>query len=821
MIRLLNIDKRYRKKRRNELHVLKDIDLTLPEQGLIALVGASGSGKTTLLNIMSGMDAADSGTVKIGDVVLDKYRTRVFDLLRSEHIGMVFQNYYLLEDRTVQDNIALTLRMIGIEDQTIIENRTAHVLEAVRMHKYAPRVASQLSGGQQQRVAIARALAKDPAVLLADEPTGNLDSKNTFDIMNILRHIAQTKLVVLVTHERDLANHFADRIIEIEDGRIIDDVEPETSSAYRHTRDTDIYLRDLPVKETLGERITYYGDVALEEDADIRLVHKNGTLYIGIRKQPLKKVVVLDKQSEVHLLDASEADRAESEEIVPAVTLKPLEKPKKKRFKNPVYDVATIVRQTLSSLLTAPFGRRIVYLAFFFGAMVVANAVSTLFNVITVDDAEFMTMPKNTLVIEDRDVEDYATLSALSDDAAISAVRLHHEASFPLQLPPLYAPFRDFTGLARFDVSFVPVSTIDPGKIVHGDMPQGPFEIVLDESFVERRLLRHYLLKVLELTDIEDVLGMDVVLDLGDAISVPVTIVGIVDTGTPVVYAEEPLIAAFFENTIRLSHAIDAYQERFIPYELFEDTLVIRAGRRIEAPGEVLIPTGYKHDDLFVNIGDTLEFSGRTYDVVGFYSVEEDLDTRAVMGLEDLEELFYLRTRSDTTERYLYADDVSAALAALRAQGIEGRHVYAEQRAWLLERALFIHSGTFTFSLIALAGMVVGLYFIIRSAMISRIYEYGVLRALGVRRHTMIARALLESFVIATATSIAGFAVMTFFIARTQSAVGGLLRLGHVSFLSVVTGIALLYAVNLFAGAAPLAMLLRKKPSEIITKYDI
>ena len=220
MIKLDNVKKTYNKRKQNANKVLDGISLDLPEKGLVVLLGESGSGKTTLLNAMSGLDKVDEGAITFGSETFEKYDTTAWDALRTKDIGYVFQNYYLLPFDSVYNNIRLTLKMVGIEDEAEINDRIEYLLGVVGMNGYKHRKANQLSGGQQQRIAIVRALAKDPKVIIADEPTGNLDSRNTLEVMQIIKQISKEKLVVMVTHERTLAPSYGDEIVEIVDGKI-------------------------------------------------------------------------------------------------------------------------------------------------------------------------------------------------------------------------------------------------------------------------------------------------------------------------------------------------------------------------------------------------------------------------------------------------------------------------------------------------------------------------------------------------------------------------------------------------------------------------
>ena len=221
MIEVRHLDKYYAKGSQKEVHAVRDTTLQLPDTGIVALFGASGCGKTTLLNIIGGLDTADSGEVLLDGARVTPKATET----RNRHIGYIFQNYHLIADETVYENVALSLRLCGVTDDTEIEKRTMAALEAVEMEMYCRRLPGTLSGGQQQRVAIARALVKNPHLILADEPTGNLDEQNTVMVMELLRQVARDHLVLLVTHEHDLLPYYCDRIIEISDGTVVSERE--------------------------------------------------------------------------------------------------------------------------------------------------------------------------------------------------------------------------------------------------------------------------------------------------------------------------------------------------------------------------------------------------------------------------------------------------------------------------------------------------------------------------------------------------------------------------------------------------------------------
>ena len=257
MIKIRNLNKYYHKGKSNEIHVIDNTSLTLENTGLVCILGESGSGKTTLMNTISGLDNFHDGEIEIDGTVVKKYGDKNQEMVRNEKFGYIFQNYYLLQDRTVEYNLMLGLSLYDIPDEEKQE-RIDYVLKAVDMWKYKKRKVSNLSGGQQQRIAIARALSKSPKIIFADEPTGNLDEANTMRIMSILKKISEKCLVVLVTHEKAIADFFADRILWISDGKIQKEVDRSQSDSYEYVEDVNLYLGEYEKQEVED------GNVSLE-----------------------------------------------------------------------------------------------------------------------------------------------------------------------------------------------------------------------------------------------------------------------------------------------------------------------------------------------------------------------------------------------------------------------------------------------------------------------------------------------------------------------------------------------------------------------------
>ena len=204
---------------------LDDVSINFRNNEFASILGPSGSGKTTLLNIIGGLDKYDSGDLVINEVSTKEYDDRNWDSYRNHRVGFIFQSYNLIAHQTVLQNVELALTLSGVSKDER-EKRAKEVLDKVGLYEHINKLPNQLSGGQMQRVAIARALINDPDILLADEPTGALDSETSKQIMDLLRFVAKEKLVIMVTHNPELAEAYSTRIIKLKDGKITDDSNP-------------------------------------------------------------------------------------------------------------------------------------------------------------------------------------------------------------------------------------------------------------------------------------------------------------------------------------------------------------------------------------------------------------------------------------------------------------------------------------------------------------------------------------------------------------------------------------------------------------------
>ena len=221
MLETIGLTKVYKPKKGNPVTALQDISIRFPDRGMVFLLGKSGSGKSTLLNLLGGLDKYDAGDIVLDEVSTKKFSQSDFDSYRNACMGFIFQEYNVLYDFTVGVNIALAIELQG---RRASDEEIDRILQEVDLSGYGRRRPNELSGGQLQRVAIARALVKNPKIILADEPTGALDSVTGRQIFELLKKLSQDKLVIIVSHDREYSEQYADRIIELADGKIISDV---------------------------------------------------------------------------------------------------------------------------------------------------------------------------------------------------------------------------------------------------------------------------------------------------------------------------------------------------------------------------------------------------------------------------------------------------------------------------------------------------------------------------------------------------------------------------------------------------------------------
>ena len=296
MLETKDLVKIYKPKKGVPVTALDKVTLKFPEKGMVFLLGKSGSGKSTLLNVLGGLDKYDNGEIIIKGVSSKAFKQKHFDSYRNTYVGFIFQEYNVLDDFSVGANIALA---IELQNRKAKDSEINEILKEVDLEGFGNRKPNELSGGQKQRVAIARALVKNPQIIMADEPTGALDSNTGKQIFDTLKKLSKTKLVIVVSHDREFAESYADRIIELSDGKVISDVEYDES--YTETENNSLSFNGNIIEIPEAYHITEADREAINNY--IKSLKGNSSIHIG--SSALNKKFKNTDESKIKLQDSS------------------------------------------------------------------------------------------------------------------------------------------------------------------------------------------------------------------------------------------------------------------------------------------------------------------------------------------------------------------------------------------------------------------------------------------------------------------------------------------------------------------------------------
>lgn len=652
MIRVENLEKYYDRHKKNEKHVLQKINLELPSHGLVAVVGESGCGKTTLLRCISGLDCFDDGRmVYEGKHVIMPHKNSMEEY-RNRDIAFIFRNEYMREEMTVQENVRMALapyELSGEEEQ----ERIRLSLEAVGMEKYKNRRLEYLSGGQMQRVAVARAFVTCPRIIFADEPTGNLDEENTIRIMQLLRAFSKKALVVLVSHEQGMVRGFADRIIHLEEGRIVSDMENNAAEQIRRMEWKDIYLGEYHRTQQKLEHLQvqfYEQKEAVQKEAvreeteqentaqenTIQIIHRNHKFFV---KGTGEEEIILLKDSDCKVIDGPRPeymDTLDGHEL----GLESISQAFRQHYRLPeLLKVSNRLSERhgrwLFMWLTLLLFTVITFLIFTdYRSRDSLNKLAlqtTDSHLVTFDFSQGFTRSGIEIFYDQ-----YVIAEGYSDIAPALNDTMNLQYDGYLQLSGHLCKVQDF--------SMISVKEISTADIQYGRMPKNRNEIVVDRWLLKRARQDNNILREL-FQDDKQFLGQKVSFVTGN----PVTIVGIGSRDEPSVYGSD---------TLRLSMA----------YEL---PSVITA-EEISA----LYPKKYK--DLYLNDNEVL-VSERILAQTEGASDKEKKET-ILKTLKDLTNVECYTAGTFSEEGYDYIIPESLCCDMIREKAIQDQkcYVYAE-----------------------------------------------------------------------------------------------------------------------------------------------
>ncbi|MFW6319128.1 MAG: ABC transporter permease, partial [Bacillota bacterium] len=403
----------------------------------------------------------------------------------------------------------------------------------------------------------------------------------------------------------------------------------------------------------------------------------------------------------------------------------------------------------------------------------------------------------------------YDDLTALENNNAISNVYyLATESVARLSTPPVYVGGY-YQRTASIYSRTIPLTEIQSSDLSHGRMPTNNYEVVVDQAWVQDNIFNQDPYHALGFDEYDDLLRFTMPISTSSGEFLFET-VGISDTAAPVIYADETF------------GIMNELKDQVYPHSLLEDEINVVAGRDIQNENEILMPRMSSQDpDDFTPTNQTL--LGMNVTIVGLYEfIDDDRSNNHPIAPDALlREIIFNHTNGDNTERYVFANDVDEALNAINQDDMEGRYLYQELRDEFYTTQVRNAMPSLIFSGIVIVASAISFFFVIRSSMISRIYEIGVFRSLGTKKTHILKRFAIETAVLTTFSSFIGFSIMTYILYSAQQAIGDAFTIAHVSFLSVLTGIALLYAINILSGLLPVFILLRKTPAQINTQYDL
>ncbi|MGI6176902.1 MAG: ATP-binding cassette domain-containing protein [Eubacterium sp.] len=852
MIELKNVKKYFNRRKSNEIRAIDDTTLVFPDKGLVTLLGESGCGKTTLLNAIGGLDKVDSGEITVEGNRMTRRSSGARDSIRNRYIGYIFQNFNLIEDETVYNNVALVLRMIGFRDKRAIERRVMYILDRVGIARYRSRPVKMLSGGERQRVGIARALVKNPKVIIADEPTGNLDSANTIEVMNIIKAISREKLVILVTHERNIAEFYSDRIIEIVDGKVTADRVNSHEGSLDYRVDTRIYLQDMPYMKDLsadGFKVKLYSDDP-DMPPEIKIVIKDGSLYTsteGKLRHGSDDLKIIDAHytgvakdsAEQYRFDYDEyfanAEQIESEKAaeraksqankVRPIGEKTSESPRISRMDpvpskiryHMVYGPLRSLGAGFKKVNSYSKIKKVLLAGFVLASLFVMYAFSNVAGVMHVTDAQFVTDNKRFVQIKTGSVNAQLLDRIAAETGADFVLPGYGGALFNMALDDYD---QSMNSIFQIVGSLEVKDRLSESDLLAGRLPSDPQEVVVDILIIDRSNDIRY--SELKLSDPDDLIGRKLYVNYMQ----PFTIVGVSNTVQPNIYVDRSMLSvleayAVADNNPYI-YMFGGYpvisSDQICQYSFMSQTgdLTIVKGEAPDEEYEALAPESLSEEysvgsKLSMKVGDT------PLVVSGFYH-----DRRGGEGLyvsDATYERVYYATHDTVT---LATDDPQAALDWATENGYSAEYLYEKAKSDYNEQMRDSVNRTVLAAAIITVISLIEIYLIMRASFLSRIKEVGVLRAIGLKKGEIYRKFAGEAVAITIMTSLPAMAVMAYFLnAMAKSSLALLSDAFYMSPMLFLAAFGLVFIFNVVAGLLPLIGTLHKTPAAILARNDV
>lgn len=807
MIEIKNLNKYYNKGKKHEQHILKNINLTFADTGLVCILGESGCGKTTLLNMIGGMDAFSDGSIKVEDTTITDYNPKVIEPVMNDHYGYIFQNYYMLKDYSVEYNIMLALNRYNISEEEK-KDRTDKVLHMLGLEKLRNKPASKLSGGQQQRVSIARALVKTPDIILADEPTGNLDEENTLKVMTILRNLSKTCLIILVTHERKIADFMGDRIIEIKDGEVVNDFENHSDS-YERSDDNNIYLKELK-ESTIGNEYAdlrlFYNENHVPEKLNLNLVYQDGKLYI---QSPDKlDLVVENKESGFKILD-EERPKIDMTEIEQYSC--DLDKIKAKGTgKLPFREVWHMAATNLKIMGKKQFFISIILIA---AAIALSLTSAQFVNTISVDEDDAVMTDTHYVNVTFSNVSVYFKEEQLEvlDFVRDNLDNMESGDVFYYPSGNMYLIGEGFAQLENLRQmiprsSYVSIEHLDESTLIYGSMPETRNQVVLDIKVINA-LMESGGTVSSNFSKPQDYIGKK----LKSVYSTDLMeIVGICESGEPAIYSGQNILLDYVTAGFMIA-SVDELQaampDEYDDLELGDKEIMIRESL---------------YAALDVKIGDTYQLgddSSYLFTVTGTFPDEFEVDyVLSDDGCDYVRDILIYKEK----KCMIYTDNADAVYDFFDNTGMNKFSCTLTTPAEdEIEAYMLTHNGDYTANLIiavvVLLITTVMIYFTIKSNAMSRSEELTVYRLLGISRNSVRKIYMTEMAILTTKTTLPSVllvSIVVWFIGSVPSLEAGMIFPVWVVIILLV----FMYLLHMLISIMPVNNILRQPPAVLAEK---
>lgn len=807
MIEIKKVNKYFNRFRKNSNHVINNTSLTLDDTGLVALLGPSGSGKTTLLNAIGGLDKVNSGKIYINGKKITGHNIYKIDKLRNLNIGYIFQDYKLVDNMSVYDNVALSLKTIGIKDKKEIDKRVSYVLESVGMYRYRKRPAGMLSGGERQRVGIARAIVKNPNIIIADEPTGNLDSKNSLEVMNIIKKISEDKLVILVTHEVNLANFYASRIIEIEDGKVVNDYINNHEEDLDYSIDNNIYLKDMKLENNLDLGIDIYRDK--DSNLDIEIVLKGNNIFIKSKSD--RKIEVVDDSSSIEFINShyKKIDKSNLNSI--DFNFNNFQNKHKLRYCS-IFNPFTFFTNGFNKVLNYSLVKKLLLIGFFLSGFFIMMSTSRIAANLKVNDRDFVDTNKNYIAVNTGKInkDDYYKIASLNNVNYV--LPGDSQVVFTLKVDDYYQTSKIN---ATIEGSLSSISMISDKDIILGRMPTAENEIVIDKMVVDSLKNNMEKTKMMGLLSYKDFVDrVAKITNLNDFV-----IVGITDLESPSIYTYQSNFINILYNNVdsnEISFLTDYDYDNTSEYQyymLFSNRVYHVEGRWPDNDYEVMVHISEK-ESYPLNKEINKKINGRKLVVVGYYNSVDNIYKYLVNS-----NMMQLRLLNNSKNMMVYSSNKEETLDELLKLGFNAEDSYSFSKDKYLKSR---ENGTkiaITSSMVILVISLIEIVLMLRSSFLSRIKEVGVYRAIGLKKKDIYFMFSGEILAITVLTSIPGILLSAYVFNQ----------ISHIKYLTseflvnqnmVLLAIILITLFNLICGLLPVISTLRKRPAQILSRVD-